>query len=167
RAPPPRTAAPLPYTTLFRAARHGTGGRRPPRGRRPSGRRPRLPVTAAGRADDGARGDLRSAAVRPRRPHRGRHRGRRPGVDRPAPGGGLVSRLVSGPGATGGVVLVTGAAGPVGTQVCRGLLARGRTVLALGHRGATLADADGPVHSPRLPTLPGGVPPEGRGLPAG
>ncbi len=77
-----------------------------------------------------------------------------------------MSRLVSGPGATGGVVLVTGAAGLVGTQVCRELLARGRTVLALVHRVATLADADGPVHSPRLHILRGDVTREGLGLSA-
>lgn len=55
------------------------------------------------------------------------------------------------------VVLVTGAAGLVGSDVCRELLARGCTVLALVHRVAVLADADGPIHSPRLHVLYGDV----------
>lgn len=55
------------------------------------------------------------------------------------------------------VVLVTGAAGLVGADVCRELLARGCTVLALVHRVAAPADADGQIHSPRLHVLRGDV----------
>ena len=55
------------------------------------------------------------------------------------------------------VVLVTVAAGLVGTDACRELLSRGCTVLALVHRTTVLVDADGPIHSPRLIVVRGDV----------
>src|SRR5699024_11896413 len=64
------------------------------------------------------------------------------------------------------VVCLPGGPGRVHSDVCRELLARGRTGLALVHRVATLADADGPVHSPRLHILRGDVTREGLGLSA-
>lgn len=63
-----------------------------------------------------------------------------------------------------GAVLVTGAAGLVGAEVCARLARQGRRVLAMVHSTSEIRTVDGPLHAARVRVVSGDVTAAGLGL---